>query len=497
MGFEKQIKPKWTLVSQLECFRIIAVGCLLIPLFYVAGCVKTYPLANTTSPESPAPSIAKMNQKTLAIQTPASQEEAVAAAKPEAPATKTAPEIAVPERGENPPEQWYHLFHLKSIEATPLNKKEEKTPVTPKILEDKTIKTKMPQVVADLAAKSKMYHSVHSPIKKGASCTTAKCHYQMTKRKYTHAPVAAGACLVCHANMSKDPPFGLVSTGVDLCWGCHKNQKIAVINSKYLHKTLKNEGCISCHDSHGSDTTKYALKKNELALCIDCHREKTQKVIKYIENARIVHKPVAEGRCADCHSPHASNFKKLLKEGPDDTALCFSCHKKMKERAIRASYKHGPIQKKSCRPCHEPHAGRFVKDLKYNFGKNFYNSFDVKVYSLCFQCHKETVVLDKRTTYLTNFRNGDRNLHFLHVNRKKGRTCLSCHEVHMGSQMRHIRKSTPFGRWEIPIHFTRTPTGGKCSASCHVAKEYDRKNPVKLLIDKEEEKPIVGKQSAR
>lgn len=508
MGFEKQVKPKWTPMSHLECIRKIAGGCLLISLFYVAGCVKEYPLANTRSPESPTPSVVKMNQKTQAMPTPVSQEEATAAikpveeaveaARPEALATETAPEIPVPELREPPQGQLYNPFHLKPIEARPPYKKEEMIPVSPKILEDKTIKTKMPQAVADLAAKSKMYHSIHLPVNKGDSCTLGgKCHKQMTKRKYVHAPVAAGACMVCHANMSKDPPFGLVSTGVDLCWGCHKNQKISVINSKYLHKTLKHEGCISCHDSHGSDTSKYDLKKDELALCIDCHKEKTKKVIKYIENSKVVHKPVAERRCAGCHSPHASNFNKLLKAGPDDTVLCFSCHKKMEERAERASYKHGPIRKKLCRPCHEPHAGRFVKDLKYNFGKQFYNSFNLEVYSLCFKCHKETVVLEKRTTNLTNFRNGDRNLHFLHVNRKKGRTCLSCHEVHMGSQMRHIRKSTPFGRWEIPINFTCTLTGGKCLASCHVAKEYDRKNPVKLLIDEEEKKSVVGKKSTR
>ena len=505
MEFEKQVKRNWTSLSNLECFRKMAVGGLLLSLFYLAGCFKDLPLANTRSPESPTPSAVEMDQKTPApvTPTPAPQEEATAAVGPwkeavegtgpEAPATETAPEMPVPERGKNTRDQ---SFHLKSIEAPPPHKKKEMTPVSPKILEDKTMETKMPQMVTDLAAKSQMYHSIHSPIKEGESCMTAKCHNKMTKTKYAHAPVAAGACLVCHANMSEDPPFGLVSIGVDLCWGCHKNQKISIINSKYLHKIVKNEGCIGCHDSHGSNTTKYLLKKDELTLCVDCHRKETKKVIKHIENSRVVHKPVAEGRCAGCHSPHASNFKKLLKEGPDDIALCFSCHKKMEKQAKSAPYKHGPIREELCSPCHEPHAGLFAKDLKYNFEKKFYNSFDLEVYSLCFKCHKETVVLDKRTTYLTNFRNGDRNLHFLHVNRQKGRTCLACHEVHMGSQIRHIRKSTPFGKWEIPINFTRTATGGKCSANCHVPKKYDRKKPVKLLIDAEEEKLVVGKKAA-
>jgi predicted CXXCH cytochrome family protein len=494
----------------------MAIGGLLLSLFFVTECAKEFSLQKTTLSESKTPSVVKMDEKK-----PASEEAAVEDAGPEAQETEpepapavtpepdetvsaaaeslqeasswTAPEMTVPEPQKATRDQ---SFHLKPIEAPSPPKKEEMTPVSPKILEDKTVETKMPQVVANLAAKAQMYHSIHSPIKEDESCVTAKCHNQITKTKYVHAPVAAKACLVCHANIRKDPPFGLVSTAVDLCWGCHKNQKLSVINSKYLHKILKNEGCIGCHDSHGSNKTKYLLKKNELTLCVDCHKNETKKVMKHIESSTVIHKPVAEGRCASCHAPHASNFKKLLKEGPNDTALCFSCHKKMEEQAKLALYKHGPIRQELCSPCHEPHAGLYAKDLKYNFEKKFYNPFDLEVYSLCFKCHKEAVVLDKRTTYLTNFRNGDRNLHFLHVNREKGRTCLACHEVHMGSQMRHIRKSTPFGNWEIPINFIRTSTGGKCSANCHVPKEYDREEPFKLLIDEEEEKLVVGKKAA-
>ncbi len=316
----------------------------------------------------------------------------------------------------------------------------------------------------------------------------------MAKVRYVHAPVATGACLICHTNIKDDPPFGLVSTGVDLCWRCHKNQKLLIGQSKYLHKIVKDEGCIGCHDSHSSKTTKFLLNKDELTLCVDCHKKKSEKVMEQIASATVVHKPVAEGRCAGCHAPHASNYNKLLKGGPKDVALCFSCHTKMAQETKNAVYKHGPVQQGMCSTCHEPHAGYVAKNLKYNFDKKFYNPFDLKVYSLCFKCHKETVVLDERTTFLTNFRNGDRNLHFLHVNRQKGRTCVACHAVHMGSQKRHIRNLTPFGTWEIPINFTLTPTGGKCSANCHIPKEYDRENPVKLLIDEEEKELEVVKK---
>jgi predicted CXXCH cytochrome family protein len=163
----------------------------------------------------------------------------------------------------------------------------------------------------------------------------------------------------------------------------------------------------------------------------------------------------------------------------------------------KAAFKHGPVQDGLCNACHKPHVSPNVKMLKYFYVKKFYNPFDPEVYSLCFKCHKESVVLNKRTATLTNFRNGDRNLHFLHVNREKGRTCLACHEIHAGSQERKIRLSTPFGDWNIPIKYTRSATGGTCAASCHVEKRYDRNRPVRLEIDAEELAEVKAKTAKK
>jgi len=494
MGVEKEKKGKRGVLKSFTSYRTMALGASLLLIAYLGGCAKTIPKEDVTSAKPMALEASDTEQKSSAETAPAAE-----AAVPATAVVTAVEEIATPasnapkpdsEKEKSPAKQSVIgdeklAFHLKPTEEL-APQKPEKPSVSPRILEDQTMETKMPQRVADLAAKSKMYHPAHAPIKEGESCVSAKCHYEMVKVRYVHAPVATGACLVCHTNIKQDPPFGLVSTGVDLCWRCHKNQKLLIYQSKYLHKIVKDEGCIGCHNSHGSKTTKFLLNKDERTLCIDCHKEATKKVMEQIASASVVHKPVAEGRCAGCHTPHASNYNRLLKGGPKDVVLCFNCHKKMEEQTKKALYKHGPVQQEMCSTCHEPHAGYVAKNLKYNFDKRFYNSFDLEVYSLCFKCHKETVVLDKRTTSLTNFRNGDRNLHFLHVNREKGRTCVACHEVHMGSQRRHIRKLTPFGTWEIPINFTLTSTGGKCSANCHIPKEYDRESPVKLMIDEEE-----------
>jgi len=59
-------------------------------------------------------------------------------------------------------------------------------------------------------------------------------------------------------------------------------------------------------------------------------------------------------------------------------------------------------------------------------------------------CHKEALVTTGKTVTITNFRNGEINLHMLHVNQNKGRTCRACHDVHASDQEDHIREEFRF-----------------------------------------------------
>jgi hypothetical protein len=81
------------------------------------------------------------------------------------------------------------------------------------------------------------------------------------------------------------------------------------------------------------------------------------------------------------------------------------------------------------------------------------------------------------TRTLTGFRDGDRNLHFLHVNKeKRGRTCRACHELHAAENSVQIRQEVSYGKWLMPINFTKEETGGSCHPGCHRIKAYDRKS---------------------
>ena len=85
------------------------------------------------------------------------------------------------------------------------------------------------------------------------------------------------------------------------------------------------------------------------------------------------------------------------------------------------------------------------------------------------------MVKDAKTTTLTKFRNGDQNLHFVHVNKdERGRTCRACHEVHASKQPHQIRDAVPYGHtgYLLKVNFTKTDTGGQCAETCHVTRSY-------------------------
>ena len=82
---------------------------------------------------------------------------------------------------------------------------------------------------------------------------------------------------------------------------------------------------------------------------------------------------------------------------------------------------------------------------------------------------------EAETTTVTDFRDGSRNLHFVHVNKtRKGRTCRACHETHASRRPNHIRESVPFGNWQLPVNYEKTDDGGSCAPGCHRPETYSR-----------------------
>jgi predicted CXXCH cytochrome family protein len=331
---------------------------------------------------------------------------------------------------------------------------------------------------------------VHPPVKEGM-CTTChdphasnepkllldsvaslctSCHSEVTTAKLLHAPVAAGDCLACHAAHESDSRPLLRAEGETLCFQCHGDIQ-ALLKKKDVHPAME-AGCTACHNPHGAAHPKL-LAEEGAQLCFQCHDAIGSK----IEKGPTVHAAVKEGKgCINCHAAHAADGEHLL-EGPQE-GTCVMCHRTVMTKNMTVM--HGPIRQGQCTPCHDPHAGAYPRLVVAEFPAGFYAPYTEQEYALCFGCHKREMVQVPDTTVATGFRDGERNLHFLHVNNKqKGRSCRACHAVHGSVSPKLIAESVLFGKWNLPIRFVKTETGGSCAPGCHRPVTYDRKNPAR------------------
>jgi predicted CXXCH cytochrome family protein len=308
------------------------------------------------------------------------------------------------------------------------------------------------------------------------------CHdLGLRDRKFVHGPVAAQGCLACHEAHESSHAKLLTNTPTELCLNCHSEMSTTGPAARHRHQAL-DEGCGGCHDAHASDN-RYQLLGESPQMCFACHADVQQA----LAESTVVHGPMTEsGGCAGCHSPHFSPLPRLLTMPQGE--LCLTCHNKeiktgdgrtLADLATRLKEHpnlHGPVRDGNCAACHRPHAGEHRSLLTSAYPPQFYATFEFERYELCFECHLEELVEDESGTGLTGFRDGDRNLHWLHVNREKGRTCRACHEIHASGQPFHIRDAVPFGDsgWMLKINFERTDSGGSCAPGCHQAEAYDR-----------------------
>jgi len=284
---------------------------------------------------------------------------------------------------------------------------------------------------------------------------------------HVHGPVGAGDCNACHNPHASAFPNQLVADPKKLCFQCHEEQG-GIPGRRHQHSPVS-EACTKCHRAHAS-TAPYLLPKEASALCVDCHPKSTE-----FASASVSHPPVAAGDCRKCHDVHGSDYPKL--SPMPATELCFKCHSALGEYVRGQAFAHGPLRDGDCNACHDPHGSTHYRILRKDFPKEFYVPYAEANYDMCFACHNRQVAQEERTTTLTDFRDQNRNLHFLHVNKQeKGRSCRACHQVHASSQPKHIRTSVPFGKmdWELPVTYTKTKNGGSCNVGCHAPKAYAR-----------------------
>jgi len=298
------------------------------------------------------------------------------------------------------------------------------------------------------------------------------CHESMDEEKFVHGPVALAQCLTCHDPHGSENSSILNSPAEELCFTCHGDR---ITEKNIVHGDEMLNDCTSCHNAHAS-SHKYQLVSELPGLCSDCHGD--------VGSVKFPHFPVFEGMCLDCHNAHNSDAAGQTKYNGESN-LCFECHTDIEEKVASSKFVHNMVGE-NCIECHNPHGSENPNILNKYFSPNFYNIYSNENHALCSECHYVTESIEKENNVITEFRNGEENLHFVHVTAKpqKARNCKVCHDPHASNQEKFIKKESPFGKsldeakYMIPIDFTKTETGGTCATGCHKPKSYDRINPV-------------------
>jgi predicted CXXCH cytochrome family protein len=312
-----------------------------------------------------------------------------------------------------------------------------------------------------------------------------RCHESVTRdHKFNHTPVLKGQCDSCHPPHAAMFPKLVDAVGTDLCLACHTEFDARLAKAPVRHKAME-DGCLECHDAHGSNQPMQ-VTKNTTELCLGCHEEtKTA-----IAAATYKHSATTSDRaCLNCHTPHGGNTVKLMLDQPEK--VCMNCHKDpiktannrtipaASELTDSAMHKHGAIKDGQCSGCHAAHGSDQPVLLTKPYVTTIYQAFSTESYALCFSCHDPRLVQQESAGTFTNFRNGDRNLHWVHVKEgQRGRACAVCHTTHASVNAKNVRDTSPFKIWQMPLRFSKTDTGGTCSPGCHASWAYDRASPV-------------------
>lgn len=211
----------------------------------------------------------------------------------------------------------------------------------------------------------------------------ATCHKGVVegaaKAKVKHRPLEQGGCVACHVPHGSAGASHILKKAVpDLCLDCHKPNRPIFAKQHQNYPVAKGD-CTSCHDPHGSgrkgmlydevhapvakgmcnqcheaagSPAGFRPKDSGSALCRGCHN---QKVLE-IQSRNRIHAPVVEGAaCLNCHSPHASKAKGMLRS--DLVSVCSTCHAESVKRGERSATPHPPVAGGECTSCHDPHSG--------------------------------------------------------------------------------------------------------------------------------------------
>jgi decaheme c-type cytochrome, DmsE family len=247
-------------------------------------------------------------------------------------------------------------------------------------------------------------HSLHVASFRAGSANTGPqaaceaCHGPGSE--HAKNPAAPGL-IIAFTHDAKTP----VETQTRTCLSCH----VGGARQHWMGSVHQERGlsCTDCHNPMTRLSAEGVLANDSInQVCATCHQD-----VRAQFNRRS-HMPLPEGQisCVDCHNPHGTITRPLLKT---DTVneTCDTCHAEKRGPFV---FEHAPVGE-NCLNCHTPH------------GSNQENLLALPVPMLCQQCHTNS---DHPNDLLTrqSLRNG-----LVPDERVMGRSCLNCHSNIHGS----------------------------------------------------------------
>ncbi len=167
-----------------------------------------------------------------------------------------------------------------------------------------------------------------------------KCHAGLAKAEFVHAPMHKG-CRTCHAGIdaSAAPHKGPKADVTTLCARCHPARDF---RGRFTHAPVAADKCTLCHAPHASAHAGL-LVRPEAALCLSCHAEVARRPhliagfsgkghpLGNETRAQPVMDPLRPGQpfsCTSCHEPHRSEYGRLGRfESRSTMDTCQRCHR--------------------------------------------------------------------------------------------------------------------------------------------------------------------------
>jgi predicted CXXCH cytochrome family protein len=337
-------------------------------------------------------------------------------------------------------------------------------------------------VLALLLLLAAMHDAGSAPVdsKYDKTCTSLECHPATEADRYTisHPPFLEEWCDRCHTDHTGTNPKLIKASEPGLCLQCHT--KIETREGTLQHPP-GGQSCTACHNPHRA-SVRHLLKDENLRLeCSKCHEEDLKKA-----GERPFHHKFFDPKteCGSCHNAHQGKDTKYLRENVGES--CLTCHdmpiqvegrklENVGKEILESPVIHPPLKEAACPECHTPHGSMQSSLLSDNYPSGAYEKYQRENYGLCWKCHDSALVEASQTTTATKFRNGDVNLHQVHVQKfKRGRACHLCHTPHAAERPHLLRETIKFASWDGKFDFLQTADGGNCTVACHRPKEYRR-----------------------